>query len=147
MQTSPSVRRAWIEIAGVVYLIDEIHMSPSVRRAWIEIPSGWSGDLQMQTGALRTEGGDRNVTPILHNCTEDLSPSVRRAWIEIWVAVILSIKTWSPSVRRAWIEMVDLSSSESSVQVALRTEGVDRNVLVFGLCSVFSCRPPYGGRG
>ena len=34
---SLSARRAWIEIAGVLFLIDEIQLSLSARRAWIEI--------------------------------------------------------------------------------------------------------------
>ena len=35
---SPSMRRAWIEIARSISQQKEIAKSPSMRRAWIEIP-------------------------------------------------------------------------------------------------------------
>ena len=54
--TSPSPRRAWIEIitVSVIYLVLG---SPSPRRAWIEIPLRFLGFLR-DLVALPTEGVD-----------------------------------------------------------------------------------------
>ncbi len=54
--TSPSVRRAWIEIAFGGSPRD-IERSPSVRRAWIEIRRPAAGTA-MWAVALREEGVD-----------------------------------------------------------------------------------------
>ncbi len=57
--TSPSSRRAWIEIALCV-AARHVRESPSSRRAWIEIAQpkfAYSGDMV----ALLAEGVDRNA--------------------------------------------------------------------------------------
>ena len=80
--TSPSSRRAWIEIYSVDN-IDQDYVSPSSRRAWIEIP-------------------------VLASCCREAraSPSSRRAWIEIEAPSTDVRQNASPSSRRAWIEII-----------------------------------------
>ena len=125
--TSPSSRRAWIEIEiqpvhrsglyvallaeGVdrnkIALTDErnIMRSPSSRRAWIEIAYG-----------------------VCILCIVHTSPSSRRAWIEItnWLKFIVDAAK-SPSSRRAWIEIYEHRGELGRQRVALLAEGVDRN--------------------
>ena len=55
------------------------------------------------------------------------SPSSRRAWIEIISQIETDINNLSPSSRRAWIEIQTGSWDDTSRQVALLAEGVDRN--------------------
>ena len=59
--TSPSIRREWIEMKSIGIVIIPPR-SPSIRREWIEI--------QHQ----------------LVNYNENASPSIRREWIEILIA-------------------------------------------------------------
>ena len=55
--TSPSMRREWIEIAGCRYHRSGVK-SPSMRREWIEIPR-WSGGIHQRDGvSLHAEGVD-----------------------------------------------------------------------------------------
>ena len=56
--TSPSTRRAWIEILRVTAR-RKLRKSPSPRRAWIEI-FFWREVLEMPRVALHPEGVDRN---------------------------------------------------------------------------------------
>ena len=60
--------------------------SPSSRRAWIEIsPSG--SHVPPGTVALLAEGVDRNLLAMMVMVPSLLSPSSRRAWIEMqWLA-------------------------------------------------------------
>ena len=61
--TSPSSRRAWIEIFVVVDAQRELPASPSSRRAWIEMRQRWSA-AHRQSVALLAEGVDRNIVAI-----------------------------------------------------------------------------------
>ena len=71
--------------------------SPSSRRAWIEISIDTS-HLSSRSVALLTEGVDRNIRVNLRQSSPPGSPSSRRAWIEIgttpqenfgcWVALL-----------------------------------------------------------
>ena len=105
--TSPSTRRAWIEIA-VLSTLRMLLVSPSTRRAWIEIayagghwlprvvalhPEGvdrnafrWRGPCNRIDVALHPEGVDRNRTRLQLRLRRLRSPSTRRAWIEIFGA-------------------------------------------------------------
>ena len=143
---SPSVRRAWIEILLLVSNSPKNWSSPSVRRAWIEI------------FIFRNINGSGK------------SPSVRRAWIEIRSIAPETSRAESPSVRRAWIEITKKENKTIDISVALRTEGVDRNIIkkhpkrlprwspsvrrawieIIASRSTKNPktgRPPYGGRG
>ena len=79
--------------------------SPSSRRAWIEITSA-SKTILASVVALLAEGVDRNrLRPLLLFC-RCWSPSSRRAWIEILLRIACSpMFARSPSSRRAWIEI------------------------------------------
>ena len=99
--------------------------------------------------ALPTEGVDRNRKPNMDYAKQNPSPSPRRAWIEMMspstvIAMTMSPsprRAWieigwrcrwsgrrrSPSPRRAWIEIIPARRSIAARQVALPTEGVDRN--------------------
>ena len=55
------------------------------------------------------------------------SPSPRRAWIEILLQITCCTMPQSPSPRRAWIEIQLDSCRQRQAEVALPTEGVDRN--------------------
>ena len=122
-ETSPSSRRAWIEISSTGFTISASR-SPSSRRAWIEIRV-----LQLRREgklvALLAEGVDRNRRLFSVVTQPPLSPSSRRAWIEM--ALNCSCPPWmmSPSSRRAWIEI------SFSIRKPTATAG----------------RPPRGGRG
>ena len=143
--TSPSSRRAWIEIKKIKKGYGNLE-SPSSRRAWIEIWShiqlrsytfvallaeGVDRNRSNATGtldswvALLAEGVDRNKIALTDERNIMRSPSSRRAWIEIQ--------------KNLWINVADL--------VALLAEGVDRNQFRFAYSSVRFCRPPRGGRG
>ena len=56
--------------------------SPSSRRAWIEILHNRVSEL-ISLVALLAEGVDRNNCHLKHSFTLNWSPSSRRAWIEI----------------------------------------------------------------
>ena len=116
--TSPSSRRAWIEIFPVISTI-LLCTSPSSRRAWIEIGCA----------AGRFEG--RNE-----------SPSSRRAWIEIVITqCICMARSASPSSRRAWIEISSCQPHSAKPPVALLAEGVDRNLLTATLTVTSNASP------
>ena len=104
--TSPSSRRAWIEIFIRCRFFCRT-WSPSSRRAWIEIRVFLDG-LGTTCVALLAEGVDRN-----HPC-----------------APVFSFAQSSPSSRRAWIEILREPVQERGCAVALLAEGVDRNLAV-----------------
>ena len=102
--SSPSSRRAWIEIGGR-RAAHQAGRSPSSRRAWIEIAiccttgSGSTVALLAEgvdrnrderdnakatRVALLAEGVDRNFGLVGHLHFFDGSPSSRRAWIEMY---------------------------------------------------------------
>ena len=123
--TSPSSRRAWIEIYRlhlnrcfpVVALLAEgvdrnIRLELSRRSFWV---------------ALLAEGVDRNYPPARSSLSCRGSPSSRRAWIEITLELRRRFTTLSPSSRRAWIEIKYNGSMYKEFMVALLAEGVDRN--------------------
>ena len=144
--------------------------SPSSRRAWIEIRKA-RRNLSRLTVALLTEGVDRNRTVKHNKKVGGASPSSRRAWIEIpeqkkkaakWEQSPSSRRAWieisgkvrrttpalkSPSSRRAWIEIYVTGEMRSNYQVALLTEGVDRNSQCSHNRRQGTSRPPHGGRG
>ena len=63
--------------------------SPSSRRAWIEIAPGffWAS---YRSVALLAEGVDRNYIKEVGQDGRPLSPSSRRAWIEIPLSIMAS---------------------------------------------------------
>ena len=56
-KSSPSIRRAWIEILHPLILNPKISASPSIRRAWIEINYLTKSGV-VRIVALYTEGVD-----------------------------------------------------------------------------------------
>ena len=67
--------------------------SPSSRRAWIEIPQ--RGYLEKpEKVALLAEGVDRNMLSKIRPTTLKKSPSSRRAWIEIRMTSDTSATSW-----------------------------------------------------
>ena len=78
--------------------------------------------------ALRKESVDRNCLLIRQAMLGTVSLSARRAWIEISdTLTALFLLNWSLSARRAWIEMALAPKQNTTKQVALRKESVDRN--------------------
>ena len=77
--------------------------------------------------ALPTEGVDRNAMIQDVEALFRPSPSPRRAWIEIWPRQWPAVQAASPSPRRAWIEIDASIYMWETGEVALPTEGVDRN--------------------
>ena len=78
--------------------------SPSSRRAWIEI-APMPRPYTAKEVALLAEGVDRNIIRLVSVAGPARSPSSRRAWIEMKRLKFLR-RTWkSPSSRRAWIEI------------------------------------------
>ena len=101
--------------------------SPSSRRAWIEIcgPAPGGGPRGV---ALLAEGVDRNPRGCSCRRCSFASPSSRRAWIEILRGDNNGDACTSPSSRRAWIEMYGKRAFVVIPSVALLAEGVDRNL-------------------
>ena len=86
-----------------------VQSSLSVRRAWIEI-GGVGQLLCLLKVALRKESVDRNDTMEIVVVIMRTSLSVRRAWIEISRAASCQQRSHqSLSVRRAWIEIYKYS--------------------------------------
>ena len=124
--TSPSSRRAWIEIYRlhlnrcfpVVALLAEGVDRNRVRCGgcilWVQV-------------ALLAEGVDRNRFTAIPLTEPARSPSSRRAWIEISAWSYPGAAFGSPSSRRAWIEIPMRWKRRSRPSVALLAEGVDRN--------------------
>ena len=100
--------------------------SPSSRRAWIEIKKRLT-KYTVPCVALLAEGVDRNPSAPRPATPPGVSPSSRRAWIEIRRTGPRTAHIASPSSRRAWIEIVLRTYSAASRTVALLAEGVDRN--------------------
>ena len=96
-----------------------------MKAPWSSLPS---------SVALRKEGVDRNHLCAARTADAIGSPSARRAWIEIIDATGLKMTAESPSARRAWIEILADETQEYRKIVALRKEGVDRNLLCRTLC-------------
>ena len=124
-RTSPSSRRAWIEIEELSRPTQG-RTSPSSRRAWIEI--GWYRSAGTSRWvALLAEGVDRNSCPAIrpwHWKVALLAEGVdRNSYLSRW----LGADRASPSSRRAWIEINSRSLRSRSSSVALLAEGVDRN--------------------
>ena len=78
--------------------------SPSSRRAWIEITPAVAKKARRGV-ALLAEGVDRNLMSFHTVCRARWSPSSRRAWIEIKNCLLPVVVKMSPSSRRAWIEI------------------------------------------
>ena len=110
----------------IVKSIAAIKTSPSSRRAWIEMLYRVIMSAALYV-ALLAEGVDRNC--LCGRCSRKLrrSPSSRRAWIEIKVGLRCCYRGLSPSSRRAWIEITQRPRSSAPELVALLAEGVDRN--------------------
>ena len=165
--------------------------SPSTRRAWIEIQRILSIFFVVIV-ALHPEGVDRNMHIKTMNAEIAESPSTRRAWIEIWAAakilpkgvVALHPEGVDRNVRHTGNSTdqlvalhpegvdrnLDIVGTFDEADVALHPEGVDRNTHVKGAGKVLDtspstrrawieifacckttprrpCRPPPGGRG
>ena len=166
--SSPSSRRAWIEIffvnvyvrvALVALLAEGVdrNRTAAIRRRLTPV-------------ALLAEGVDRNFPFLIYTSCGRKSPSSRRAWIEIsrFRPACAAAKA-SPSSRRAWIEILQDLCNVPAIDVALLAEGVDRNcaaTIAFATSPVallaegvdrncppypLNCkrksRPPRGGRG
>ena len=104
--------------------------SPSSRRAWIEIGESKSS-ITTSPVALLAEGVDRNNIFVAAFIEVPRSPSSRRAWIEIGTC---SRRFLCPHVALL-AEGVDRNSRHRSIlgssEVALLAEGVDRNRSTF----------------
>ena len=89
---------------ALLHLSTGMPTSPSSRRAWIEIVLMCTngGDVVV---ALLAEGVDRNISPSATKGKDGRSPSSRRAWIEICPCCYRRVVHRSPSSRRAWIEI------------------------------------------
>ena len=100
---SLSARRAWIEIAEIVF-VPLVNGSLSARRAWIEI-ARFARSVCVRPVALRKESVDRNLLFRLVAGSLITSLSARRAWIEMQISVTTVVGVLSLSARRAWIEI------------------------------------------
>ena len=143
--------------------------SPSSRRAWIEIcrPSAWRCRRQV---ALLAEGVDRNGFSSSPCRRRSMSPSSRRAWIEIDIRNAIKQVKMSPSSRRAWIEIPHTvrngrgipgspSSRRAWIEITTETENLACGrspssrrawIEITGVLSEKTTetgRPPRGGRG
>ena len=103
--------------------------SPSSRRAWIEIGSQ-AGRLPDWCVALLAEGVDRNLT-FGHGITPFRMVALLAEGVDrnLLLGIISGRLEMSPSSRRAWIEIAALSPSGRPQRVALLAEGVDRNTM------------------
>ena len=98
------------------------------------------------TVALPTEGVDRNLQIGDDERERMGSPSPRRAWIEIDKAdFTLWDEQTSPSPRRAWIEIAFYAVADLISNVALPTEGVDRNKETLRACLLAGVALPTEG--
>ena len=124
--SSPSSRRAWIEIVlvepsayltSVALLAEGVdrnsmmvsatsgeHTSPSSRRAWIEIRS-CGGPCPQNSVALLAEGVDRNVAPRRTLTLDEVALLAEGVDRNKATAPETPIALKSPSSRRAWIEI------------------------------------------
>ena len=125
-KTSPSTRRAWIEIRRCFLHSAIICVSPSTRRAWIEIFAPGAQAIRPKV-ALHPEGVDRNMSPLSGVAVTPVAlhpEGVDRNFATINYFFYL---LGSPSTRRAWIEMDCIREVMDAIGVALHPEGVDRN--------------------
>ena len=88
-RTSPSSRRAWIEIRWPLRWCPK-RSSPSSRRAWIEIII-YQRHQRYILVALLAEGVDRNLDEMVEPLQKEVSPSSRRAWIEMFIMFMYSV--------------------------------------------------------
>ena len=127
-ETSPSSRRAWIEISSTGFTISASR-SPSSRRAWIEIRV-----LQLRREgklvALLAEGVDRNRRLFSVVTQPPLSPSSRRAWIEMALPFVARITHFVVALLAEGVDRntVAVTLVSKTLSVALLAEGVDRNI-------------------
>ena len=146
ISSSPSTRRAWIEILSAATICAPPYRSPSTRRAWIEILDKYIG-FEVIGVALHPEGVDRNRVQIKKSavfCVALHPEGVDRNCIS---SIMMSASARSPSTRRAWIEMRQLPDTAMELSVALHPEGVDRNIVARLTQADEIGRPPPGGRG
>ena len=128
LRTSPSSRRAWIEIqqtGAPSAKISVALLAEGVDRNLVDADKRRICDV-----ALLAEGVDRNQTPqggrylhqvaLLAEGVDRNISTVRRWWPD----------TRSPSSRRAWIEIRSFRALLCRMSVALLAEGVDRNQTV-----------------
>ena len=115
----------------------------SVDRNGMEI-DGVSYDVWV---ALRKESVDRNnvIRPAIDVFLGSLS--ARRAWIEMIASANFCRNRLSLSARRAWIEIDEQIEQESTPEVALRKESVDRNNDISQKKGSQPGRSPQGERG
>ncbi len=102
----------------------------ALRKESVDRNSTRSVSFRAYTVALRKESVDRNNPPIKPVEIGPKSLSARRAWIEISPAGCWRESRRSLSARRAWIEMEQSASYNSYLDVALRKESVDRNIVL-----------------
>ena len=149
MPSSPSTRRAWIEIGVPLNPFTAIK-SPSTRRAWIEITL-FSWVILPFDVALHPEGVDRNkicsvhrgtnITVALHpeGVDRNINSSIRAVYSGVALhpegvdrnrkkSLWINAGYESPSTRRAWIEIQTFTTFRLTPSVALHPEGVDRNI-------------------
>ena len=147
--TSPSTRRAWIEILNNAPIanINEVALHPEgVDRNVIALLKNKA----VTTVALHPEGVDRNNDFSTRLTAAEESPSTRRAWIEITLSSASGFLSFVVALHP---EGVDRNSGcillwHASHKVALHPEGVDRNHwIVKTLMLEGNGRPPPGGRG
>ena len=120
---SPSMRREWIEISFVNFVV-EFLMSPSMRREWIEISKRTAEHNRGESPSMRREWIEiyANYEP-LHNYE---SPSMRREWIEISIRLDNSrIKLGLPPCGGSGLKFFGFLVGTDLLNVSLHAEGVD----------------------
>ena len=100
--------------------------SPSSRRAWIEIVPQ-PRPKQDPHVALLAEGVDRNSSATVMSCNWLVALLAEGVDRNLVVRGIRTVCAESPSSRRAWIEIGQSPWSTQLREVALLAEGVDRN--------------------
>ena len=125
---SLSARRAWIEKSRAP--VPHLPMAPSLsaRRAWIEKPT--SGTQRCWNWvALRKESVDRKIDSTVRE-DNDGTVALRKESVDrkFGRSALSGPRAQSLSARRAWIEIFSSDLVLSASAVALRKEGVDRNI-------------------
>ena len=145
--TSPSMRREWIEMATGCRMRMKMLWSPSMRREWIEIPHGLL--LHVLPACLPPCGGSGLKFPrLLLGLRSIQSPSMRREWIEMLSRCTSTCVSKSPSMRREWIEM---KSNDTSMTALLASPSMRREWIEMTMnphqIPLHICLPPCGGSG
>ena len=127
--TSPSSRRAWIEIGSQAGRLPDWCVALLAEGVDRNLTFG-HGITPFRMVALLAEGVDRNLT-FGHGITPFRMVALLAEGVDrnLLLGIISGRLEMSPSSRRAWIEIAALSPSGRPQRVALLAEGVDRNTM------------------